>query len=1209
MLPQDAQSYYGLQEDQCAEFCERQNCRAFEMVGSRTCIVSNVSAWMTGRNGYESLVQAPGSRYYERPKHNLDLFTRIPGVVYRNDNKYDKLLNLSEAEECAKACVTTPGFSCNSFAYSHENNVCALSAGVIRSPNDLKEVKNYDTFEYSGDWPCNVTLLWGYSPRVISTSKYPFHPRMNKTCTFNLVAPPGESIVLTILTLFINRSVCSEGASGVFIYDGNSDQSPLMLRLCKNSPELLLSSLKSSGNIFIKIATRDKPFVVKIIYDYTPHDACDGHRCRNGGSCLPNINSYTCACLKEFSGTFCETDIIDDCESNPCIFGICFNKFQNYECQCYNGVTGKRCETFLGSCSSDPCKHGVCVPTVSDFHCVCAAGFTGRKCEYEINECFSSPCGAHGHCIDKVHNYTCVCESGYTGRHCHLSKFHKSCADYECKYGTCAVNQSGSFCQCFPGFTGLSCDINTDECSDSPCGSHGRCLDHVNGYSCQCHVGWYGAHCNISKSDSCRNSNCVHGYCSVISPSGNYKCICEAHYTGSQCNELITPCSPSPCVFGECIELGSNFECKCKMGHNGRYCDEKISYCENNSCVHGKCVEGAGNFSCVCDKGWTSEFCDVRSNHCVDVNCHLGKCEESFNDFGFKCICDSNHTGQFCERIKNPCLSIPCRENGTCSPNGDIFTCQCDSRRTGSLCEHLIEHCQSSPCVGGRCIDHADSYLCICDVYHTGRNCETILKSSSPTRALHWTTQGTTSAGLSKPHVFAGSTTGFIYVDKPLPSVSPSPVTESDLCKGHACRKGEILATTHSTTRSNFVDKTEQSSSSSPAHIAGPETCKNHACSNGEYFTTSTVAIVTKLTNTKFTTINQQISGKITSTVLHTNNNTISNHVDKTVRSTQMPTFISANSDKFTSTEVTLASKHHMEVTLANKVKGNQEPSKNNNNTTNVIKHNEKNMSTVTELNKFIRTDVTQKKITNINCNGDTCVHGRCKLENNTTRCQCDDGFVGKFCNMSVLSASETTLYSKHDSDGRVVKYVAIAAVCLCLLILIFGGGYWWYKRVKRQRGSVYISNPMDFETKDTISNTTEEEDMSEKSVHNVRENSFRQAKPISRCAWYLNSGTSNSSNESKQETNICNDANVHFCEKSESMNNNLSGDLLRQTINGFDETVAEHSNDLTHQVNRDRSISVHPSRPILIRPPDKRYMRFPGFQTINGVQKGKSEV
>ena len=107
------------------------------------------------------------------------------------------------------------------------------------------------------------------------------------------------------------------------IYDGDSEQSTMLLSICRNSPELVNSSLKSSGNMFIKIVMLDKPVVMKLMYDYTDHDACDGHQCRNGGSCLPNNQTYSCACSKEFSGIFCETDIIDDCSSNPCIFGKC----------------------------------------------------------------------------------------------------------------------------------------------------------------------------------------------------------------------------------------------------------------------------------------------------------------------------------------------------------------------------------------------------------------------------------------------------------------------------------------------------------------------------------------------------------------------------------------------------------------------------------------------------------------------------------------------------------------------------------------------------------------------------------------------------------------------------------------------------------------------------------------------------------------------
>ena len=47
--------------------------------------------------------------------------------------------------------------------------------------------------------------------------------------------------------------------------------------------------------------------------------------------------------------------------------------------------------------------------------------------------------------------------------------------------------QDGGFlCACPPGFSGLSCEVNTDECEARPCQNGGTCLDGLNTYTCQC---------------------------------------------------------------------------------------------------------------------------------------------------------------------------------------------------------------------------------------------------------------------------------------------------------------------------------------------------------------------------------------------------------------------------------------------------------------------------------------------------------------------------------------------------------------------------------------------------------------------------------------------------------------------------------------------------------------------------------------------------
>lgn len=41
----------------------------------------------------------------------------------------------------------------------------------------------------------------------------------------------------------------------------------------------------------------------------------------------------------------------------------------------------------------------------------------------------------------------------------------------------------------WPGYEGEFCQIDTDECANSPCLNNGKCIDKINAFHCQCPTG------------------------------------------------------------------------------------------------------------------------------------------------------------------------------------------------------------------------------------------------------------------------------------------------------------------------------------------------------------------------------------------------------------------------------------------------------------------------------------------------------------------------------------------------------------------------------------------------------------------------------------------------------------------------------------------------------------------------------------------------
>jgi hypothetical protein len=108
----------------------------------------------------------------------------------------------------------------------------------------------------------------------------------------------------------------------------------------------------------------------------------------------------------------------------------------------------------------------------------------------------------------------------------------KNCINGECmKY----VNKPNYFCRCFPGWSGIQCNIPTN-CQT--CSSKSMCIGSSNNQSiCVCPIDRYGRQCSFTSScpiNACQNNGqCVPADISI--PGNNYTCICSERFFGQNC--------------------------------------------------------------------------------------------------------------------------------------------------------------------------------------------------------------------------------------------------------------------------------------------------------------------------------------------------------------------------------------------------------------------------------------------------------------------------------------------------------------------------------------------------------------------------------------------------------------------------------------------------------------------------------------------------
>ncbi|XP_060536860.1 cubilin [Cylas formicarius] len=347
-------------------------------------------------------------------------------------------------------------------------------------------------------------------------------------------------------------------------------------------------------------------------------DDCALNPCKNGGACRDLFNGFLCGCLDGWEGPTCEKDVNECARFAGTDLGCqngatCVNRPGTYECLCPDPWIGLHCTRKSSDCSSgstDICGHGTCIPqnNAAGYKCLCDQGWINdglhAACSADVDECKLDhpPCSTNPlvGCVNVPGSFYChQCPQGYTGNGYY-------CADInECELfnGGCSVSPfvecvntigSSKCSSCPPGYMGDGktcsykgvCHVNNGGCNIVA-----RCVDNPSisdtYVQCICPAGYTGngigvAGCvPVTNSSSCHPNPCVYGTCVVNNQS--YKCICQAPYSGTNCDILGKPCDSNPCQNGgTCQNVGLSFRCACLTGFYGNVCQEQRESCGGN---------------------------------------------------------------------------------------------------------------------------------------------------------------------------------------------------------------------------------------------------------------------------------------------------------------------------------------------------------------------------------------------------------------------------------------------------------------------------------------------------------------------------------------------------------------------------------------------------------------------------------------------------
>ncbi|XP_062605769.1 uncharacterized protein LOC134267580 [Saccostrea cucullata] len=306
---------------------------------------------------------------------------------------------------------------------------------------------------------------------------------------------------------------------------------------------------------------------------------------------------YNCSeCPPGFVDVDTKCADVDECGSvftNTCNVSseMCENTDGSYICHCLNGYRkiNDICQD-IDECLEDTsdCEQ-ICRNTQGSFNCDYHLGFILNidkssciKSEDNLCENFEM---CEYTCGNASGTLKCVCPLGYelasNGLNCKGIRIIHTLKTIECEipdYGencskVCECGSGGdrcdpvSGCVCLPGWTGVKCDEDIDECSVDPfiCGSDRECQNLESSYVCICGEGFdiNGDKCEDIDECADESLNDCPEFTFCVNTNGNYTCECQSGFQliNDECEDI------NECETGRhgctqlCINVDGDYNC------------------------------------------------------------------------------------------------------------------------------------------------------------------------------------------------------------------------------------------------------------------------------------------------------------------------------------------------------------------------------------------------------------------------------------------------------------------------------------------------------------------------------------------------------------------------------------------------------------------------------------------------------------------------